>query len=1218
MFGHWFLPVYTPSRGIVLAGGELCHTLALVQVSPAAIEDPARPVGSVGRSVIVSHEGLLPRGKTCGLRCVEDSSTISPRLASLAYGLSAWSFFMFLVRVRLLSCIVLVVAAVTARGQREYGFDNTKPSGQPYLTPEESLRRLRVPEGFEVRIAAAEPAVINPIAVTVDEKGRIWVVECYEYPKRTAKGKMPRDRIKVLESTRGDGVYDKVTVFAEGKDFPRPFDLASGIEVGNGGVYLGAPPYLWFLQDTDGDGKADKFEILLQGFGSQDTHEMLNTFHWGPDGRLYGLHGVFTQSEVRPEQADGSATRMNAAMWRYDTKTKRFEVFAEGTSNPWGVDWRNTDGQAILACCVIPHLFHMVPGGIYRRQAGQSLNPYAYGAIREICDHIFHKESGWAHAGLISLDTPLMPQEYRNSVIFGSIHGTSLKRNVLRPNGSTYIASRADDFLRSGDKNFRPINLRWGPNGEIFVSDWHDQNPCHQAGPDSWDYEHGRIYSIRTKGQHTGPPEDLGKKTFAELLALLDDPNPYRYRTALRLLSEKKSISEEEKGAALNAAVTDPLRKLWALKGLGIDPLLRDWTGITPAALRAFAVRFAGEHTGIDNAYIADVLTPLAAREEDAAVRRELASAALRLAATHDTRPLLHALMQHPVDANDPALPQLIWLAYERIVARLARTELGWLRENAGTNLLIIDTIVPRSLRRVASTERPEDLAACIAFVRDERPGIVRRRALEGIASGLQGRQATPPEGWSAVADALAKDADGRVRELAQELSVVFRDAAAIRRALATAADVGKLASQRRDAVRALGLAKPAEGKRTLLDLLARDPNPELRAEACRALAVYDGPDVARTVLAGWKAYSPALRGEAVNLLSSRKEWAGELLSAVADNRVARGDLTNNTILRMTALKDKTIDARVLAVWGRVRDTPAELNALIDRMRGELAAGPGSFERGRKVFENQCSKCHKFEGKGHEVGPALDGAGRDIEYLLINVLDPNRVVGAPYFQRAVVLKNGRVETGLLAAEDDATLTLKVENDALKVLAKKDIEEITVQDKSLMPEGLANSMTIQDFRDLVRYVMANPYLTEVRVAGPFAGRQLGEAKAPELDGNPAWQRPVVGVPGRITLPPVKEAATAVIMAEVTAPAARKSVLWLGSARRVKVWLNNKPVYESKPGAAATLPDATSIDIELQPGINRVTIAVHYQGTREAVFARFIDPERTLRYPEPARH
>src|SRR4051794_28057620 len=216
---------------------------------------------------------------------------------------------------RCLSVALLLAFASSAFAQKEFGFDNTKASGQPYLKPEESVARMKVADGFEVKLFAAEPQVINPIAMTVDEKGRIWVVECFEYPKRTAKGKMPRDRIKILESTKGDGVCDKVTTFIEGKDFPVPFDLASGIEVGNGGVYLGAPPYLFFIENKND--KPGKIDILLKGFGSQDTHETLNTFQWGPDGRLYGLHGVFTYSEVQSPGANApglSPVKLNAAV----------------------------------------------------------------------------------------------------------------------------------------------------------------------------------------------------------------------------------------------------------------------------------------------------------------------------------------------------------------------------------------------------------------------------------------------------------------------------------------------------------------------------------------------------------------------------------------------------------------------------------------------------------------------------------------------------------------------------------------------------------------------------------------------------------------------------------------------------------------------------------------------------------------------------------------
>src|SRR5262249_270408 len=180
------------------------------------------------------------------------------------------------------------------------------------------------------------------------------------------------------------------------------------------------------------------------------------------------------------------------------------------------------------------------------------------------------------------------------------------------------------------------------------------------------------------------------------------------------------------------------------------------------------------------------------------------------------------------------------------------------------------------------------------------------------------------------------------------------------------------------------------------------------------------------------------VRIEAVNLLAGRKEGAGELLAAVGKKQVPRTDLNDNTILRIRAFNDKKLNEQIENVWGKVRDTPAELNALIDKMRAHLYEGRGSFERGRKVFETQGQKCHKVEGKGFTVGPELDGAARDIEYLLVNIIDPNRVVGQPYYTRLVALKSGRVETGLLAAEDEQSITLKMENDALKVIQRKDI------------------------------------------------------------------------------------------------------------------------------------------------------------------------------------
>jgi putative membrane-bound dehydrogenase-like protein len=1119
---------------------------------------------------------------------------------------------------------VLLVCGLPSAGlaQKEYGFDNTKSSGQPYLKPEESVKRMKVADGFEVKLFAAEPMVINPIAMTVDEKGRVWVIESFEYPKRTPKGKMPRDRIVILEDTKGTGVADKRTVFAEGKDFPERFDLASGLEVGHGGVFVGAPPYLWFIENKND--KPGKFTKLLSGFGSEDTHETLNTFQWGPDGRLYGLHGVFTQSNVAKPDAK-TRVKLNAGVWRYDVRTKKFEVFAEGTSNPWGMDYRNTDGQFILCCCVIPHLFHISPGGIYKRQAGVSNNPYAYGYINEICDHTFHKESGWAHAGLISLDTPLMPKEYRDSVIFGSIHGCSIKRNVLKKNGSTYTASRADDFLKSGDKNFRPINLRWGHNGEIYCSDWHDQHPCHQTNPDDWDYEHGRIYRIQRKGLKTKKAEDLGSRKVTELVPLLVDNNPWRARTAARLLSERRQeLTSQNVHNMRGQATYHILPAIWALYATGhldeklaggfIDQFRAE--DLNGPALRGWSVRLLGEAGAVSVAMLKK-LTDLAATEPSPGVRLELAAATLRLGKMTDTLPLLRALMGHKEDAKDPVIPQIVWLAYESKLASSAKTELNWLKDNAAGNALITDTIVPRSMRRLVATGKADDLSLCLKFVGEVKDKAVRSQALSGLAIALEGRTVDAPAEWTALQQRLAKDADEPTKKLLNKLAVAFRDPKAARRAHETTHNLKLSSEERAEAVRQLVLLKHPDAFKSLLSLLNEDKDVAVRAECARSLVAFDDPKIAKDIVSRWSSYPKPVREELLDTLAARKEWSRALLKGLADKKIGRMEVRNDVILRIVAHKDKALTAEIEKVWGKLRETPKELAALIDKMRGELYKGRASFERGRKVFESQCAKCHQFEGKGHEVGPVLDGAERSIEYLLINILDPNRVIGQPYYRRTVALKDGTVASGILAAEDDKSVTLKGENAVLKLILKKDIEEMQQDPISLMPEGLDKNMTVQDFRDLIRYVMANPFLTEVAVAGPFDAKGTPIEPASAFAGKGMKRTtPVIGSPGRIPLPAAKDESFAFIATEVTAPKAMKTRLQLGAANPVRVWLNGKEIYNGKPAdKGPSAPDQAGVEVELKAGVNQLMLRVTYKGDKEALYARLLDPERKLTYAVP---
>ena len=467
----------------------------------------------------------------------------------------------------LLPPLLVVIAAPGADYRPDYnkplGFTiyTNAPSGKqlsgvykatetPALAPLESQKKINVPPGFEVRLFASEPEVVNPVAMTWDERGRLWVLELYEYPKGAAKGTRGRDRIKILEDTDADGRADKVTVFADG------FSLATGLALGNGGVYLGVAPDLLFLQDTNGDDKVDVTTVLKTGFGLEDRHELLNGFAWGPDGWLYMTHGVFTHSKVRdpkPGEAarglqaastpagegtvkrpegpapdgfdpDGFGVQMDAALARFHPRTKKFEVFADGTSNPWGVDW-NERGDAFVSACVGMHLFHMAPGGLYNRQGGTWPNPYGY--VGDLPSKGLPAIVDWrhfraAHAGICIYQGDKWPAEWRGLVFLGNIHENALNCDRLTPVGSTYKAERetkllgprkgdyqvgGGTFLASDDRWFRPVAMHTGPDGALWVMDWCDKYPCYQnaqADPEGVDREMGRIWRVVWVGEEKG------------------------------------------------------------------------------------------------------------------------------------------------------------------------------------------------------------------------------------------------------------------------------------------------------------------------------------------------------------------------------------------------------------------------------------------------------------------------------------------------------------------------------------------------------------------------------------------------------------------------------------------------------------------------------------------------------------------------------------------
>ncbi len=570
--------------------------------------------------------------------------------------------------------------APVASAPRPGPVDEIKFAGLP---PEKAAGAMTLPPGFSAQLFAGEPDIVQPIAFCLDDRARLWAVQGLTYPKRAPEGE-GRDSIVVFEDQDGDGHFDRRTVFAEG------LNLVSGIEVGYGGVFVGAAPNLMFIPIADGDTPkaAGPPQILLDGWGYQDTHETLNTFIWGPDGWLYGCHGVFTKSNVgAPGSPDAKRVPINAGVWRFHPVRHEFEVFAEGTSNPWGLDF-DARGQAIIEACVIPHLFHMIQGGRYHRQAGAHFNPFTYDDIKTIADHRHFVGAtphggngrsdaaggGHAHAGLMVYQGESWPAQYRGSYLMNNIHGARINMDIPERAGSGFVAKHGADFINFNDRASQIINLQEDQDGSVFMIDWYDVNQCHRPQIEAHDRSNGRIFKVVYGNQKT-TTVDLGTKNDHELAGLVTGTNEWLSRHARRLLAERavrgKVVLPELEKAAREAAPHAALRALWTLHATGnlTEPLALDLLHETAGRedITAWTVQLVCERAPADA--IRTRLGQLATETKSPVTRLYLASAAGRLPVEHRLA-ILEPLLQRTEDASDVNLPLLEWYALEPVIAK--------------------------------------------------------------------------------------------------------------------------------------------------------------------------------------------------------------------------------------------------------------------------------------------------------------------------------------------------------------------------------------------------------------------------------------------------------------------------------------------------------------------------------------------------------------------
>jgi putative membrane-bound dehydrogenase-like protein len=973
-----------------------------------------------------------------------------------------------------------------------------RPAAHAPAPPQEAARRITLPQGFRATLCAAEPDVVQPIAMTIDPKGRLWVVENYSYPIWLG-GPHGKDRILIFEDADGDGRFDRRTVFFDkGTNF-------TGIELGFGGVWVCATPNLLFFPDVDGDDRPDGAPIVkLDGWNVKGEHNLFNALRWGPDGWLWGCHGILATSTVgKPGTPQEERTPINCGVWRYHPTREVVEVVAHGTTNPWGLDFDDF-GEAFITNCVIAHLFRVIPGSHFERMFGNDFNPHLYDLMTSCADHLHWAGGRWqdaregrpqhgafggghAHVGGMIYLADNWPEKYRNTLFTCNIHGHRVNNDRLERGDDGYriVARHNPDFLLSADRWFRGLELKYGPDGGAYLTDWSDIGECHESDSDNAHRENGRIFKI-TYGDVRPVGVDLARQSDEELAKLQVHPNEWYVRTARRLLQERAAAGQDL-GAAhrelrrILATEADARRKLRAIWGLqvsgGLDEKARLALLDDPVPqVRAWGVRLLVDD-GRPSAEalgrlrdLAGAVPPRDGRRPEGSplVRLNLASALQRIP-TGERWPVATALAVSPESIADPNHTLLIWYGLEPLVARDREPAVALLKVCPNP------TLCRFIARRLVTADPDAGVAALLPALqgRPESSPSFHRAVLEGILTAFEGRKRVGmPARWPAVFAWLSERDDSEVRAKAAALGLLFGDPKAEAGLRAVVEGRSGSAESRRFALQNLVDRRNAGLAPVLIRLL---DDPDLRGAAIRALAAYNDPATAESLLRRYPALAPAERDDAIATLASRPAWAMALLDAVGRGIVSRRDLNTSVARQILTFRAPQLTAALERAWGALRPTSRDKTRLIAKYKAILAASDQPApdpDRGRALFGRICAQCHRLFGQGGDLGPDLTGSDRaNPDYILENVLDPSASVGRDYTVTTVATSDGRLISGILREQTPNALVIQTPAERI-VLPRDDVDAVKGSNLSMMPEGQLDPLTPQEVRDLFAY-LASP-------------------------------------------------------------------------------------------------------------------------------------------------
>ena len=957
------------------------------------------------------------------------------------------------------------------------------------LPPVKALRALRTLPDLEVQQVLAEPVVSQPVFLNFDERGRMWVVQFLQYPQpaglkvlshdihwRAVYDKVPQppphhvrgaDKITIHEDTDGDGVYDKHKTFVEG------LNICTAVCRGRGGAWVLNPPYLLFYPDRNNDDVPDGDpEVRLAGFGLEDTHSTVNSLCWGPDGWLYAAQGSTVSGDVsRPGLDKVPVHSLGQLIWRYHPEKKLYEIFSEGGGNAYGceIDSKgrifsghnggNTRG------------FHYLQGAYLQKgfqKHGPLSNPFSFGYFPAMEHPAVPR---FTHCFCLYEATAL-PKSHRGKLFGVAPLLNYVVESEMTPRGSTFKTRDVAFPILSDDPWFRPVDIKLGPEGAIYVADWYDNQVAHlRSAEGQFDKEHGRIYRIHARGAAASRPEDLGQLSTTELLQRLRDENRWVRQTALRLIGDRRDrsvIPALRKELANHIAGQLSLESLWALHlsgGLDEQAVLEALDHPDPF-VRLWAVRLEGDDRHV-SAVVAKRMAELARTEPNVEVRSQLACSAKRLPAA-EALPIVRNLLAHNEDLQDPRMPLLNWWALEAHCATQADDVLKLFAGQQVWHLPQVDElVVSRLMQRFAAAGTRRDLLTCARLLRMSPSPASTRRLMLGFEEAFKGRSLTnlPLELVEALAAAGGGSLSLRIRQ---------QDPQALHEGARAMLNAALPSNQRLELVKLFGEVREKEALKPLLQIAgSRAAAVELRQAAVNSLQAYDDPQVPATLLSEPDGSPDELRQTALAVLVSRPAWTKLLLKSVAAGQVSAENVPVETVRKMLLRPDAEIEAAVRQHWGTVEGATTDvMRRQVSRLAGVIRGGNGDPYAGKALFQQTCAKCHRLFSEGGEVGPDLTSYKRDdIERMLLNVVNPSAEIREGFENYALLTKDGRTLIGFLADQDNQVVLLRSAEGQTQTVPRSNIDELRRVSLSLMPEGTLNALKDQQVCDLFAYLRA---------------------------------------------------------------------------------------------------------------------------------------------------